>query len=153
MGTVAQGVKDPMLLQLWHRSQLRLRFSPWPGNFHMLPVQPTPPPPPPPAKKKKPKQAENYLMRSFFMTKTIWCPIRIQLIVRWRLHSLVDGTSIKETRQKNTKLCNTIIRQSVSASSTHPFPVKPFWFLLPPWPPWILGPYSCLYSRFPHLFC
>lgn len=79
-----------------------------------------------------------------------YTPIRIQLIVRWRLHSLVDGTSIKETRQKNTKLCNTIIRQSVSASSTHPFPVKPFWFLLPPWPPWILGPYSCLYSRFPH---
>ena len=33
-------LKDPALLQLWHRSQLRLRFSPWPGNFHMLWEQP-----------------------------------------------------------------------------------------------------------------
>ena len=28
----AQWVKDPALLQLWHRSKLRLRFDPWPGN-------------------------------------------------------------------------------------------------------------------------
>ena len=29
------GWKDTVLLQLWHRSQLWLGFSPWPGNFHM----------------------------------------------------------------------------------------------------------------------
>ena len=32
---VAQGVKDPALLQLWHRSKLWLGFEPWPGSFHM----------------------------------------------------------------------------------------------------------------------
>ena len=35
-----QWVKDPALPQLWHRSQLLLRFDPWPGNFHMMWVQP-----------------------------------------------------------------------------------------------------------------
>ena len=30
-----QGVKDPVLLQLHCRSQLQLRFYPWPGNLHM----------------------------------------------------------------------------------------------------------------------
>ena len=35
-----QWVKDPVLPKLWHRSQLRLRFIPWPGNFHMPQVQP-----------------------------------------------------------------------------------------------------------------
>ena len=33
---VVQWVKDPELLQLWHRSQLQL----WPGNFHIVWVQP-----------------------------------------------------------------------------------------------------------------
>ena len=32
---MAQQVKDPALPKLWHRSQLWLRFSPWPGNFHI----------------------------------------------------------------------------------------------------------------------
>ena len=31
-----QWVTDPVLLQLWCTSQLWLRFSPWPGNFHVL---------------------------------------------------------------------------------------------------------------------
>ena len=31
-----QWVKDPVLLQLWCRLQLRLRFDPWSRNFHML---------------------------------------------------------------------------------------------------------------------
>ena len=31
-----QWVKDPALLQLWPK----LRFDPWPGNFHMLWMQP-----------------------------------------------------------------------------------------------------------------
>ena len=31
---MAQRVKDPTWLQLWHR------FSPWPGNFCILQVQP-----------------------------------------------------------------------------------------------------------------
>ena len=33
---MAQRVKDPALQQLWHRSQLRLGFDPFPRNFHML---------------------------------------------------------------------------------------------------------------------
>ena len=36
---MVQWCKDLVLLQLWHRSQLQLRFDPWPGNFHMLWVQ------------------------------------------------------------------------------------------------------------------
>ena len=32
-GAGRTGLKDPALLQLWHR--LQLRFSPWPGNSHM----------------------------------------------------------------------------------------------------------------------
>ena len=35
----AQRVKDPALLQMWHRLQLWLQFDPWPGNFHVLQVQ------------------------------------------------------------------------------------------------------------------
>ena len=34
--SVAQWVKDLALPQLWCRSQLKLRFDPWPRNFHML---------------------------------------------------------------------------------------------------------------------
>ena len=34
------GLKDLALLQLWHRSQLQLRFNHWPGNFHMSLVRP-----------------------------------------------------------------------------------------------------------------
>ena len=37
-GAAAQWVKALALPQLWYRSQLWLRFSPWPGNFHMLQV-------------------------------------------------------------------------------------------------------------------
>ena len=37
---MVQGVKDAVLLQLWQRSQLWLRFHPWPGNFYMPPVWP-----------------------------------------------------------------------------------------------------------------
>lgn len=37
---MAQQVKDPALVQPWHRSQLQLAFNPWPKNFHMLWVQP-----------------------------------------------------------------------------------------------------------------
>ena len=29
------GLKDPVLLQLQCRSQLRLVFNPWPGNIHV----------------------------------------------------------------------------------------------------------------------
>ena len=36
--TVVQWVKELVLPQLWCRSQLWLRFDPWPGNFHMLRV-------------------------------------------------------------------------------------------------------------------
>ena len=37
---MVQWVKDLVLLQLWCWLQLRLRFDPWPGNFHMLWVWP-----------------------------------------------------------------------------------------------------------------
>ena len=30
----SSGLKDLALSQLLHRSELWLRFSPWPGNFH-----------------------------------------------------------------------------------------------------------------------
>ena len=33
--TEAWWIKDPVLLQLWYRLQMWLRFHPWPGNFHM----------------------------------------------------------------------------------------------------------------------
>ena len=36
----AQWVEDQALPELWHRSQLQLIFSPWPGNFHMPQVWP-----------------------------------------------------------------------------------------------------------------
>ena len=32
---LAQWIKDPLLLQLWYRSQLQLRLDPWPRNFHV----------------------------------------------------------------------------------------------------------------------
>lgn len=35
-----QQVKDPVLPQLWHRSQLGLGFDPWSKNFHMLRERP-----------------------------------------------------------------------------------------------------------------
>ena len=35
----AQWVKDLALPQLWRRSQMWLRFNPWPRNFHMPRVQ------------------------------------------------------------------------------------------------------------------
>ena len=37
---VVQRVKDLALKQMWCRSQLWLRYAPWPENFHMLWVQP-----------------------------------------------------------------------------------------------------------------
>lgn len=36
---MAQGVKDVVLSQLWLRSLLWCRFSPWPGNFYMVQTQ------------------------------------------------------------------------------------------------------------------
>ena len=38
----SSGLKDPAVAvpQLRLRLQLGLRFNPWPGNFHMLQVQP-----------------------------------------------------------------------------------------------------------------
>ena len=35
VAAVAQWVKDPALLRLWHRWQLQLRFDPWTRNFHI----------------------------------------------------------------------------------------------------------------------
>ena len=36
----SSGLKGPALLQLEHKLQLWLTFSPWPKNFHMSWVQP-----------------------------------------------------------------------------------------------------------------
>ena len=33
--SLAYGLKDPVLLQLWLRLQLQLRSDPWPRNFHI----------------------------------------------------------------------------------------------------------------------
>ena len=49
-----QWVKDLVLPWLWHRSQLWLGFSLWPGNFHMLWLWPQNPSPK--TKKKKPRR-------------------------------------------------------------------------------------------------
>ena len=38
--SLVQWLKHLVLPYLWHRSQMHLRFSPWPGKFHMLRVQP-----------------------------------------------------------------------------------------------------------------
>ena len=38
--SLARWVKDPALLELWYGLQLWLSLNPWPGNFHMLWVQP-----------------------------------------------------------------------------------------------------------------
>ena len=37
---LAQWSKDLVWQQLWHKSQLQLRFDPWTRNFHMPWVQP-----------------------------------------------------------------------------------------------------------------
>ena len=55
----AQWVKDLALLQLWRRSQLRLRFNSWPKNFHMLQVM---------QKKKKKKE----ILRVFITRKKLF---------------------------------------------------------------------------------
>ena len=61
---MVQWVKDPALLQLQCRSQLWLGFSPWPGNFHMLWMQP---------KKKKIK------------IKSVYRPILNSLNIYWAM--------------------------------------------------------------------
>ena len=38
--SLVQWVKDPALLQLWHRSQLQLKFDPWPQELPYAWVQP-----------------------------------------------------------------------------------------------------------------
>ena len=38
--TPHNGLEDPGSPQLWHRLQLWLGFNLWPGNIHMLQVQP-----------------------------------------------------------------------------------------------------------------
>ena len=39
-GLLAHWVGDTELLWLWRRLQLQLHFDPWPGNIHILQVQP-----------------------------------------------------------------------------------------------------------------
>ena len=55
--------------QIWHfcgcgvEWQLQLLFDPWPGNFHMLQLQP------PPTKKKKKKERKKKKGRKKYVTK------------------------------------------------------------------------------------
>ena len=53
---MTQPVKDVVLSLLWHR------FDPWPGNLHMVPLQP---------KKKKKKKAQRILESFRFRPLTI----------------------------------------------------------------------------------
>ena len=55
-------VQDLALPQLWCKSQLQLRFEPWPGNFHILWVQPKKK-----KKKKKRKEGEHVNGRNKFL--------------------------------------------------------------------------------------
>ena len=57
-------LKDPSLLQLWHGSQLQLRFDIWPRNFHMLKVQHL--------KKKKKKDWVYMYMHVWFTLLYTW---------------------------------------------------------------------------------
>ena len=58
--SLVQWVKDPVLLRLWCRSQLWLGSKTWPGNFHVLWVQP---------EKKKKATILNNLKENIFVTK------------------------------------------------------------------------------------
>ena len=62
---MVQWVKDLVLLKLWHRLKLWLRFNPWPRNFHMLYMQPG-------GKKKKSKQKKLSVQKN--QNKTIKKP-------------------------------------------------------------------------------
>ena len=62
------GLKDPVSPQLCHRSQLRLRFNPWPRNFHMPWVQPL---------KKKKKQNTTFFLAPY---STIKQEISLQIL-------------------------------------------------------------------------
>ena len=37
---MVQWVNDPALPRFWLKPQMWLKFDPWPGNFHMPPIQP-----------------------------------------------------------------------------------------------------------------
>ena len=58
---LAQWVEDHALPRRWHRSQMWLRFDPWPGNFHMPRVQPK--------KKKKKLYRDEIKMRTGNLSK------------------------------------------------------------------------------------
>ena len=66
---MAQWVKDPAFLQLWHRSQLWLSFDPWPENLHMLQVQPKKK-----IKKKKKPQKAILLLQVKLKPPLLPCP-------------------------------------------------------------------------------
>ena len=53
------GLKETRVPQLRHRPQLRLRFDPWPRNFHMPQVQP------------RKKEMGIVLIDSFFLQRQI----------------------------------------------------------------------------------
>ena len=54
----AQWVKNPILL-LWYRMQLRLRFDPCPGNFHVPRMQPK-------KENKKRKMKSEFISKPYF---------------------------------------------------------------------------------------
>ena len=72
------GLNNPALLQLWHRLQLWLRFSSWPGKFHMPQVQPK--------KKKKVQYGARLSSLSlsiiylWFLTTPLFFPFALSLL-------------------------------------------------------------------------
>lgn len=80
---MAQGVKDVVLSQLWLRSLLWCRFSPWPGNFYMVQTQ-----------GKKKKVTGFYMkrtLRGHIKKKRITLSFSIKEDLPWYLFSLNEN--------------------------------------------------------------
>ena len=112
---VVQCVKDPVLVQLWHRIQLRLRCDTWPRNFHMLCMQPQK------KKKKKRKKKEKgcrgKVERSSFAAQQVKDSVFLWLqlwLLLWHGFDPQPGISTccgqdrkgrKKEKRKNRKAC------------------------------------------------
>ena len=98
---VVQLVKDPTLLQLWHRLQLQLGFNPWPRNFHMSRVQPK--------KEKREREREGNVGKEKF-------------IYLLKLAKILPAVSSKCLRRR--ELCPKMDSANSVASAQTSFPTK-----------------------------
>ena len=80
---MAQRVKDPALLQLWHGSQLWLRFTFWPRNFHMPQVRP-------PDIQINKRTSPNFSRSSLFNIHEISCNMRKEILASGDVN-FIDG--------------------------------------------------------------